>query len=107
MCMAGKPGVVCFTPLKRDARVLTPTQMGLVELAFTEVPPENSELEGRGKAGAGTALLAGRHIIKEANKGGEPDSTGVRFRRMRAEDHQPRQKMENNLTADSQLALAA
>ena len=39
--------------------------------------------------------------------GGEPASTEVRFRRMRAEDHHPRKKMENNLTADTQLALAA
>ncbi len=39
--------------------------------------------------------------------GGDLDSTEIRFRRMRAEDHQPRQKMEHQVTADTQLALAA
>ena len=49
----------------------------------------------------------GRTSYNGSFKGGEPDSTEIRFRRMRAEDHQPRQKMETNLTADTQLALAA
>jgi hypothetical protein len=39
--------------------------------------------------------------------GGDLDSTEIRFRRMRAEDHHPRQKMENQVTANTQLALAA
>ena len=39
--------------------------------------------------------------------GGDLDSTEMLFRRMRAEDHPPRQQMETKVTADTQYALAA
>jgi hypothetical protein len=39
--------------------------------------------------------------------GGDLDSTEIRFRRMRAEDHHPRKTDGTTITADTQLALAA
>src|SRR4051812_43340941 len=49
--------------------------------------------------------VASWHVAR--SEGGDLDSTEIRFRRMRAEDHHPRQKMEKQVTANTQLALAA
>ena len=53
-----------------------------------------------------TGLRRGRTMIPTTLKGGDLDSTGIRFHRMRAEDHDL-DKNGKPTTADTQFALAA